>query len=133
MFGNSPVWCAIRDSSRTFGFGRYEPKWSIQSYRRYFAFLQVDTLGYCLTEQSLFVEGSFLKKEIQLSRILAQLDVPPPAGYATWTGKLVAEALERAQGWLRLPDGQAVRRFNHEDRGKVVCQWFLASKYQILY
>ena len=26
-------------------------------------------------------------------RILAQLDVPPPAGYATWTGKLVAKAL----------------------------------------
>ena len=112
-------------------------------------------------------------------RILAQLDVPPPAGYATWTGKLVAkalgdvsphhvwrvlrrhgihlqrrrswcvstdpqfaqkaadivglyleppenaivisvdekpaiQALEHAQGWLRLPDGQAVRGFNHE-------------------
>ena len=65
-------------------------------------------------------------------RILAQLDVPPPAGYATWTGKLVAEALERAQGWLRLHDGQAVRGFNHEDCGKVVYQWFLASKYRIL-
>lgn len=112
-------------------------------------------------------------------RILAQLDAPPPAGYATWTGRLVAkalgdvspyhvwrvlrqhgihlqrrhswcvstdpqfaqkaadivglymdppenavvisvdekpaiQALERAQGWLRLPDGQAVRGFNHE-------------------
>lgn len=107
-------------------------------------------------------------------RILAQLDEPPPAGYSTWTGSLVAQALgdvpddqvwkvlrqhgihlqrrrnwcistdpqfaqkaadivglyldppenavvisvdekpaiqalERAQGWLRLPNGQAVR------------------------
>jgi transposase len=112
-------------------------------------------------------------------RILAQLDCSPPAGYATWTGKLVAkvlgdvshhqvwrilrkhgihlqrrhswcistdpqftqkaadvvglylnppdnavvisvdekpaiQALERAQGWLRLPDGQAMRGFSHE-------------------
>jgi len=112
-------------------------------------------------------------------RILAQLDAPAPAGYATWTGKLVAkalgdvsqhqvwrvlrqhgihlqrrhswcvstdpqfaqkaadvvglylnppenavvisvdekpaiQALERAQGWLRLPDGQAMRGFSHE-------------------
>lgn len=112
-------------------------------------------------------------------RILAQLDAPIPTGYATWTGKLVAEALgdvsqhqvwrvlrkhgihlqrrhswcvstdpqfaqkaadivglylnppenavvisidekpaiqalERAQGWLRLPDGQAMRGFSHE-------------------
>lgn len=112
-------------------------------------------------------------------RILAQLDAPPPQGYATWTGKLVAkaledvsrhqvwrvlrkhgihlqrrhswcvsadpeftqkaadivglyldppenavvisvdekpaiQALERAQGWLRLPDGKAIRGFNHE-------------------
>ncbi len=112
-------------------------------------------------------------------RILSQLDTPPPAGYATWTGGLVAralgdvsphqvwrvlkrhsihlqrrhswcvstdpefaqkaadivglyldppedaivisvdekpaiQALERAQGWLRLPDGQALRGFNHE-------------------
>jgi transposase len=112
-------------------------------------------------------------------RILAQLDASPPAGYATWTGKLVAkalgdvsqhqvwrvlrihgihlqrrhswcistdpqfaqkaadvvglylnppenavvisvdekpaiQALERAQGWLRLPDGQAMRGFSHE-------------------
>jgi transposase len=112
-------------------------------------------------------------------RILAQLDIPPPVGYATWTGKLVAkalgdvsqhqvwrvlrvhgihlqrrhswcistdpqfaqkaadvvglylnppenavvisvdekpaiQALERAQGWLRLPDGQAMRGFSHE-------------------
>lgn len=111
--------------------------------------------------------------------ILAQLDAPPPAGYATWTGRLVAQALgnvsphyiwrvlrrhgihlqrrhswcvstdpeftqkaadivglyldppdnavvisvdekpaiqalERAQGWLRLPDGQALRGFSHE-------------------
>jgi transposase len=112
-------------------------------------------------------------------RILAQLACSPPAGYATWTGKLVAkalgdvsqhqvwrvlrkhsihlqrrhswcistdpqftqkaadvvglylnppenavvisvdekpaiQALERAQGWLRLPDGQALRGFSHE-------------------
>lgn len=112
-------------------------------------------------------------------RILAQLDNPPPPGYSSWTGKLVAkalgdvssyqvwrvlnkhgihlqrrhswcvstdpefaqkaadivslyldppenalvlsvdekpaiQALERAQGWLRLQDGQAVRGFNHE-------------------
>lgn len=112
-------------------------------------------------------------------RILAQLDAPPPAGHATWTGKTVAaalgdvpadqvwrvlrkygihlrrrrswcvstdpqfaqkaadivalyldppenavvlsadekpaiQALERAQGWLRLPNGQAVRGFTHE-------------------
>jgi transposase len=112
-------------------------------------------------------------------RILAQLDAPPPTGYATWTGRLVAQALgdvsphhiwrvlrrhgihlqrrhswcvstdpeftqkaadivglyldppdnaivisvdekpaiqalERAQGWLRLPSGQALRGFNHE-------------------
>jgi len=112
-------------------------------------------------------------------RILSQLDAPPPAGYATWTGGLVAkalgdvsphqvwrvlrrhgihlqrrhswcvstdpeftqkaadivglyldppedaivigvdekpaiQALERAQGWLRLPDGQALRGFSHE-------------------
>lgn len=112
-------------------------------------------------------------------RILAQLDQPPPDGYTTWTGGLVAkalgdvsalhvwrvlrrhgihlqrrrswcvstdpqfaqkaadivglyldppengmvisvdekpaiQALERAQGWLRLPNGQAVRGYNHE-------------------
>jgi len=112
-------------------------------------------------------------------RILAQLDEPPPAGYTTWTGRLVAQALgdvpahhvwqvlrqhgihlrrrrswcvstdpqfaqkaadivglyldppenavvisvdekpaiqalERAQGWLRLPNGQAVRGHTHE-------------------
>jgi transposase len=112
-------------------------------------------------------------------RVLAQLDASPPSGYATWTGKLVAkaldnvsqhqvwrilrkhgihlqrrhswcistdpqftqkaadvvglylnppenavvisvdekpaiQALERAQGWLRLPDGQAMRGFSHE-------------------
>jgi transposase len=112
-------------------------------------------------------------------RILAQLDAPPPAGYTTWSGRLVAEALgdvsahqvwrvlrrhgihlqrrrswcvstdpefaqkaadivalyldppenavvlsvdekpaiqalERAQGWLRLPNGQALRGFSHE-------------------
>lgn len=112
-------------------------------------------------------------------RILTKLDEPPPEGYASWNGKLLAkslgdvsddqiwrvlrqhdihlqrrrswcvstdpqfaqkaadivglyleppenalvisvdekpsiQALERAQGWLRLPDGQAVRGFNHE-------------------
>lgn len=112
-------------------------------------------------------------------RILAELDAPPPEGYATWTGRLLAQslgdvsahhvwrvlkrhgihlqrrrswcvstdpefaqkaadivglylnppenavvisvdekpaiqALERAQGWLRLPDGQALRGFSHE-------------------
>lgn len=112
-------------------------------------------------------------------RILAQLDEPPSAGYATWTGRSVAEALgdvsahqvwrvlrrhgihlrrrrswcvstdpqftqkaadivslyldppenavvlsvdekpaiqalERAQGWLRLLNGEALRGFNHE-------------------
>jgi transposase len=117
--------------------------------------------------------------KITEKRILAQLDAPPPTGYASWTGKLVAEtlgdvspdhvwlvlrnhgihlqrrhswcvstdpqfaqkaadivglyldppenavvisvdekpaiqALERAQGWLRLPDGKVIRGFNHE-------------------
>lgn len=112
-------------------------------------------------------------------RILVQLDAPPPAGYTTWSGRLVAEALgdvsvhqvwrvlrqhgihlqrrrswcvstdpefaqkaadivalyldppenavvlsvdekpaiqalERAQGWLRLPNGQVLRGFSHE-------------------
>lgn len=112
-------------------------------------------------------------------RILAQLDTPPPAGYATWTGRLLANALgdvsphhiwrvlrrhgihlqrrhswcvstdpqftrkaadivglylnppgsaivisvdekpaiqvlERAQGWLRLPDGRSLKGFSHE-------------------
>ncbi len=112
-------------------------------------------------------------------RILAQLDNPPPAGYATWTGRLLAkamgdisphhiwrvlrrhgihlqrrhswcvstdpeftrkaadivglylnppenavvisvdekpaiQALERAQGWLRLPDGRSLKGFSHE-------------------
>lgn len=112
-------------------------------------------------------------------RILAQLDQPPPEGYTTWTGSLVAKALgcvsarhvwrvlrkhgihlqrrrswclstdpqfaqkaadivglyldppenavvisvdekpaiqvlERAQGWLRLPNGKAVRGHTHE-------------------
>jgi transposase len=97
-------------------------------------------------------------------RILAQLDEPPPDGYATWTGGLVAAALgdvsadqvwrvlrkhglhlqkaadivglylnppenavvisvdekpsiqvlERAQGWLRLPNGKALRGQTHE-------------------
>lgn len=112
-------------------------------------------------------------------RILDELDTPPPKGYATWTGVLLAQSLgdvsphhvwrvlkrhgihlqrrhswcvstdpefaqkaadivglylnppenavvisidekpaiqvlERAQGWLRLPDGQAFRGFSHE-------------------
>lgn len=112
-------------------------------------------------------------------RILAKLDTPPPEGYTTWTGSLLAkslgdvsedyiwrvlkrhgihlqrrrswcvstdpefaqkaadivglylnppenavvisvdekpaiQALERAQGWLRLPNGQALRGFSHE-------------------
>jgi len=112
-------------------------------------------------------------------RMLAHLDSPPPAGYATWTGRLLAkalgdvsphhiwrvlrrhgihlqrrrswcistdpqfaqkaanivgmylnppehavvisvdekpaiQALERAQGWLRLPDGKTVTGFSHE-------------------
>lgn len=112
-------------------------------------------------------------------RILAQLDEPPPGGYTTWTGRLVAtalgdvsahqvwrvlrrhgihlqrrrswclstdpqfaqkaadivglyldppenavvisvdekpsiQALERAQGWLRLPNGKALRGHTHE-------------------
>ncbi len=112
-------------------------------------------------------------------RILDKLDTPPPEGYTTWTGRLLAQslgdvsshhiwrvlkghgihlqrrhswcvstdpeftqkaadivglylnppenavvisidekpaiqALERAQGWLRLPDGQALRGFSHE-------------------
>ena len=111
-------------------------------------------------------------------RILAQLDAPPPAGYAAWTGGLIAQALgdvsddqvwrvlrqhgislarrrswcistdpefapkaadvlglylsppenalllsvdekpsiqalERAQGWIRLPDGKALNGFSH--------------------
>ncbi len=117
--------------------------------------------------------------ETSEKRILATLDSPPPEGYATWSGKLLAksigdvsddqvwrvlrkhgihlqrrrswcvstdpqfsqkaadivglyleppdnalvicvdekpsiQALERAQGWLRLPNGQTVRGFNHE-------------------
>jgi len=112
-------------------------------------------------------------------RILNQLDIAPPTGYSSWTGKLLAQALgdvsphyvwrvlrkrgihlqrrrswcvstdpefaqkaadivglylnppenavvvsvdekpaiqalERSQGWLRLPDGQALRGFSHE-------------------
>lgn len=123
-------------------------------------------------------KGAKYDKETE-RRILAQLDTPPPPGYSTWTGKLVAkaledvsqhqvwrvlrkhgihlqrrhswcistdpefaqkaadvvglylnppenavvisvdekpaiQALERAQGWLRLPDGKAMRGFSHE-------------------
>jgi transposase len=113
-------------------------------------------------------------------RVLAQLDQPPPAGYARWNGRLLAEALgvpadwvwatlrrhaislerrrswcvstdpefaakaadivalylnppehavvlsvdekpamqalERAQGWLRLPNGKALTGFSHESK-----------------
>ena len=117
--------------------------------------------------------------EVTERRILSKLDEPPPDGYASWSGTLLAkslgdvsvdhiwrvlrkhdihlqrrhswcvstdpqftqkaadivglyleppenalvicvdekpsiQALERAQGWLRLPDGQAVRGFSHE-------------------
>jgi len=127
------------------------------------------------------VRGGGLQKydESTERRILTTLDNPPPEGYATWTGKLLAkslgdvsddyiwrvlrkhgihlqrrrswcvstdpefapkaanivglylnppdnavvfcvdekpsiQALEREQGWLRMPDGQALRGFNHE-------------------
>ena len=125
-------------------------------------------------------EGRRLKyDEVTERRILSKLDEPPPDGYASWSGTLLAkslgdvsvdhiwrvlrkhdihlqrrhswcvstdpqftqkaadivglyleppenalvicvdekpsiQALERAQGWLRLPDGQAVRGFSHE-------------------
>jgi hypothetical protein len=38
-------------------------------------------------------------------RVLTMLDEAPPEGYAKWSGAL---ALERAQGWLRLPNGRAL-------------------------
>lgn len=126
-------------------------------------------------------------------RILKQLDEPPPDGYTTWTGSLVAralgdvsaihvwrvvrkhgihlqrrrswcvstdpqfaekaadivglylnppenavvisvdekpsiQALERAQGWLRLPDGQAVRGHTHEYKRHGTTTLFAALK-----
>jgi transposase len=63
------------------------------------------------------------------ARLLAQLEQAPPAGYARWNGPLLAralgephanriciQALERAQGWLRLPNGRALTGFSHEYR-----------------
>lgn len=128
-------------------------------------------------------------------RILAQLDQPPPEGYTTWTGQLVAralgdvsalqvwrvlrkhgihlqrrrswcistdpqfaqkaadivglyldppenavvisvdekpaiQALERAQGWLRLPNGQAVRGHSHEYKRHGTTTLFAALEVQ---
>lgn len=42
------------------------------------------------------------------------LDPPENAVIISVDEKPAIQALERAQGWLRLPDGQAVRGFNHE-------------------
>ena len=42
------------------------------------------------------------------------LDPPENALVLSLDEKPAIQALERAQGWLRLPNGQAVRRFNHE-------------------
>src|SRR6478672_11082016 len=66
-------------------------------------------------------------------RILKALDEPPPAGYSRWNGRLLAQHLgevsqhqvwrvmrkhdlhlERAQGWIRLPNGRALTGFAHE-------------------
>src|SRR6266446_6720913 len=66
-------------------------------------------------------------------RILKALDEPPPAGYSRWNGRLLAQhlgevsqhqvwrvmrkhdlPLERAQGWIRLPNGRALTGFAHE-------------------
>lgn len=123
--------------------------------------------------------GQPVKYGVELeNRLLAQLDSPPPRGYAAWNGRLLAQALgvpadwvwttlrrhhislqrrrswcistdpeftrkaadivglylqppenavvlsidekphiqalERAQGWLRLPDGKALTGFSHE-------------------
>ena len=58
-------------------------------------------------------------------RILTQLDAAPPAGHATWTGKLVAEALRDVsahQVW------RALRRHgNHLRRRR---SWFLSADTQ---
>jgi hypothetical protein len=42
------------------------------------------------------------------------LNPPENAVIISVDGKPAIQALERAQGWLRLPDGQAVRGFSHE-------------------
>ena len=42
------------------------------------------------------------------------LDPPENVVVISVDEKPAIQALERAQGWLRLPDGQAVRGFNHE-------------------
>ncbi len=42
------------------------------------------------------------------------LDPPENAVVISVDEKPAIQALERAQGWLRLPDGQALRGFNHE-------------------
>jgi transposase len=42
------------------------------------------------------------------------LDPPQNAVVISVDEKPAIQALERAQGWLRLPDGQAMRGFNHE-------------------
>jgi transposase len=42
------------------------------------------------------------------------LDPPDGAVVISVDEKPAIQALERAQGWLRLPDGQALRGFNHE-------------------
>lgn len=42
------------------------------------------------------------------------LDPPKGAVVISVDEKPAIQALERAQGWLRLPDGQALRGFNHE-------------------
>jgi len=42
------------------------------------------------------------------------LDPPKNAVVISVDEKPAIQALERAQGWLRLPDGQALRGFNHE-------------------
>jgi transposase len=42
------------------------------------------------------------------------LDPPQNAVIISVDEKPAIQALERAQGWLRLPDGQALRGFNHE-------------------
>lgn len=51
-------------------------------------------------------------------KILSKLDEPLPKGYAKWIVICVDEkphiqALERAQGWLKLPDGKALAGFSH--------------------
>jgi hypothetical protein len=47
-------------------------------------------------------------------RIRAPLDSPPPKGYANWSGPLIAKALERGQGHLKLPNGRAITGQSHD-------------------